>query len=98
MGHYLIRYRPPRETFIDDITDEERTVIEQHFVYLQKLMDEGKLVMAGRTDDAELGISVICVETDEEASIIMGNDPAVKAGIFRCEVKSFLLALLQKEA
>ena len=52
MNHYIIFYRPPRETFLEDSTPEEDAVIENHYIYLQKLLSSKRLVLAGRTDDA----------------------------------------------
>lgn len=97
MEHYLIRYNPPRKTFADDITDEEQRIIGDHFGYLQNLLAEKKLVIAGRTDDAEVGIVVVTVDSETEARTIMQNDPAVREGIFTGTVKLFRLALIQNE-
>ena len=93
MNYYLIKYKPPRPTFVDDDTEEESLIIEQHFEYLQKLLAEEVLFMAGRTDDAHLGIAVIQADNEQKARSIMENDPAVKNGIFSAELHLFHLAL-----
>lgn len=43
MRHFLIQYRPPRATFVDDATPQESAVIEQHFRYLNDLFSDGSL-------------------------------------------------------
>ncbi|MFH2037164.1 MAG: YciI family protein [Candidatus Zixiibacteriota bacterium] len=94
MNHYLIKYRPPRPTFNIDATDEESNIIGQHFSYLQDLLAKDILVMAGRADDAHLGIAIIKAESFETAEHIMNNDPAVKNNIFTGELHLFRLALM----
>ena len=94
MEKFLIQYTPPRETFVDDITESESAVIERHFEYLKKLLADDKLIMAGRTDRGEIGIAVIIAENYETADNIMQNDPAVKEAVFTGQIYPFHLALL----
>ena len=96
MEHYLIRYKPCRDTFLKDSTDEEQAVVGKHFEYLQSLLAAGKLLLAGRTDDAEVGIAVIKADNDSHAEEILAADPAVKSGVFIGSVKLFRLALIKK--
>ena len=93
MNHYLIRYRPPREDFATNATDTEKEIIGRHFAYLEKLLAAKTLVLAGRTDDAEVGIAVIKAVNDETAEAVLTNDPAVREGVFMGSVKPFRLAL-----
>lgn len=95
MAHFLIRYAPPRESFVDDATPEEAAVIENHFEYLKRLLAEGNLIMAGRTERGEIGIAVIEVDNNDKANKIMADDPAVRAGIFTGQLYPFRLALIK---
>jgi uncharacterized protein YciI len=95
MTHYLIIYRPPREDFAENATPVESAVIERHFEYLQKQEAEGRLILAGRIEDARFGIAVIEANNENEARQIMANDPAVKEGVFSGELLPFRLALLR---
>jgi uncharacterized protein YciI len=95
MNHYLIMYRPPREGFAENATPEESAIIERHFEYLQKQESEGRLILAGRTDDARFGIAVIEADSGSEAKKIMADDPAVKEGVFSGELLPFRLAILR---
>lgn len=97
MNHYLIRYSPCRDTFLEDSSDEEQAIIGQHFLYLQSLLEQEKLLIAGRTDDAEVGIAVITAADEKEAETILHNDPAVKGKVFVGSVKLFRLALMQEK-
>lgn len=94
MSHFLIRLTPPRDTFVDDATDEELIIINKHFEYLKNLMSKDKLVLAGRTEKGEIGIAIINASDIDEAQNLMENDPAVKNGIFKAEVYKFQLSLL----
>ncbi|MFX1475302.1 MAG: YciI family protein [Promethearchaeota archaeon] len=92
-SQFIIIYRPPRATFLDDQTEAESEVIGQHFQYLQQLLHEGKLIMAGRCIDAAFGIAIIEAASESEAQQIMENDPAVQAKVFSSELRPFSTAL-----
>lgn len=96
MNQYLIQYRPPRATFIEDATEAETNAVGEHFEYLKALLEQGTLILAGRTDDASVGLFIFEAENDEAAETIRKNDPAVQAGVFSAEVKLFRLALIRK--
>ena len=95
MSHYLIMYRPPRETFIDDATAEESATIEKHHSYLHQILSDGKLLLAGPTEDGQFGIAVIEADDEQAARTIMERDPAVSAGVFRGELFPFRVALVR---
>ena len=95
MAHYLITYRPPRDTFNDDATVEESATVERHFSYLHQLLSEGKLILAGRIEDARFGIAVIETDDEQTAKKIMERDPAVSGGVFKGELLPFRLALIR---
>ena len=92
--HYLIMYKPPRTTFVDDATKQESAVIGRHFEYLRTLHEAGQLELAGRVDDGRVGIFVFKADSDDEAQSIMENDPAVSEGVFSGELLPFRLALM----
>jgi uncharacterized protein YciI len=48
MSDWLCIIRPPRATFISDKRDDERAVMRGHFAYLERLLGEGRLLLAGR--------------------------------------------------
>jgi uncharacterized protein YciI len=92
--HYLIIYRPPRVTFADDATADESAVVGEHFEYLKKLLADGTLVLAGRTDDASMGLAIFEARDEAAAHDLMQNDPAVRAGVFSGELHRYHVALL----
>jgi uncharacterized protein YciI len=96
MAHFLVIYRPPRPTFAQDATDGEERVIGEHFVYLKRLLAEGKLLLAGPCEDASMGIAILETADEEEARGILARDPAVTGGVFTGEVKPYRVSLLRK--
>jgi len=86
---------------IDDAnwTSVDYMIVDQHLSSLKKLLEEGILVLAGRTldeDEKMFGIVIFEAETDEQAEQIMLNDPAVKAGIMVAELHPYRVALIRK--
>lgn len=80
-------------------TEREENIVDRHFAKLQELLEEGKLVLAGRTlslDEKTFGIVILEAESEEEALIIMENDPAVAEGIMKAELFPYRIALIRK--
>ena len=85
---------PTRTTFLQDATETENAKIEEHFRYLQHLLADGKLILAGRTlQDQPLGLVIFEAPDQAAAQSIFENDPAVKAGIFKGRVVPYKVAL-----
>ncbi len=77
-------------------TDKENGIIGEHFSYLQKLLAEGKLVLAGRTTtslDTTFGLAIFRAASQEEAQQIMENDPAVSNGVMTAELFPYHIAI-----
>ncbi|HZH99175.1 MAG TPA: YciI family protein [Fimbriimonadaceae bacterium] len=92
--HYVYFIKPCRETFLSDATDEELALVGAHFEYLKAALEQGQLVLAGRTDQQfPIGIAIYSAESGEEAEEFMRADPAVKAGVFTGEFHPFGIAL-----
>lgn len=77
-------------------TEKEQAIVGEHFAYLQKLLAEGKLIIAGRTaDDLDktFGIAIFRASSEEEARQIMENDPAISKGMMTSELFPYRVAL-----
>ncbi len=80
-------------------TEREEEIVNKHFVELQTLLSEGKLILAGRTlnmDEKTFGIVIFEADSEEEAQIMMKNDPAVAEGIMTAELFPYRVALIKK--
>lgn len=85
--YYLaLLYRGPKWT--PEETPETRAIQDAHLANIQRLVAEGKLLLAGPfTDDGDLrGIFVFRVGSMEEAQKLAASDPAVQAGRLRLEI------------
>lgn len=83
----------------DNWTEREEKIVGKHFAKLQVLLEDGILVLAGKTagiDEKTFGIVIIEVETEEDANTIMRNDPTVAEGIMKAELFPFKTALFKK--
>lgn len=102
MNQYLYRIQPTRmEMLTEGATPRESELVSQHFQYLQGLMAQGSLILAGRTqttDDPDgMGIIVFNAESDEAAQVVVDNDPAVANGVFRAKLFPYRVALIAEE-
>ncbi len=79
-------------------TDADNKIVETHFHRLQKLLSEGKLILAGRTlneDDTAFGIVILEVDSEDEARSLMDTDPAVSGAVMTAELYPYRAALLR---
>jgi uncharacterized protein YciI len=94
---FLYRIVPARlEMLVSGPTEREMQVIEAHFAHLEKLADEGVVLMAGRTLDtgvATWGIVVFAAPSLAEAEIVMRSDPAVAEGVMHSELFPYRVAV-----
>ena len=95
MNQYLTFLTPTRATFLDDATEAEYKIVDQHFEYLKGLLAEGRLILAGRCQDGPLGIVVFEANDDEDARELVESDPAIRAGVFQAEMRPYRVALLR---
>ncbi|MFW9835342.1 MAG: YciI family protein [Candidatus Thorarchaeota archaeon] len=86
---FVIMLRPAND-YGNEITKQK---VSEHFNYLQRLLKDGILIMAGRFSEVLIGLVMIESESREHAQEIMMNDPAVKAGIFHAELYPWQIAL-----
>jgi uncharacterized protein YciI len=98
MAQYLYRIQPTRiEMLTSGPTPQEQAIVSQHFAYLQRLMGEGVVILAGRTlndGDTSFGIVIFNAESDEAARSLMENDPAVQREVMRATLFPYRVALI----
>ncbi len=72
------------------VDKEERSrLFEGHFKNINRLAEEGRLVVAGpfyENEKGYRGIFILNVKTVEEAKELLENDPTVKSGVFDTEI------------
>ena len=96
MSEWIYFIHPPREDFIATITDEESAIMETHAGHLEKLLDEGVLVLAGPTyGRINTGIAVIEAPDKAAARAIMESDPAISSGQMTGELRQMRVSFLR---
>jgi uncharacterized protein YciI len=87
----------PRLVEDENWTEADNAAVGRHFKRLQELLKEGKLVLAGRTQDRDpMGIVILEVDTEEEARALMESDPAVVGGVMTAELFPYKVALMRE--
>jgi len=96
MPEWIYFIHPSRENFAATMTDEEKAVWSEHAERLQRLLDEGVLLLAGPTlGRVNTGIAVIEAPDEESARRIMMADPTIASGMARGELRGFRASFLR---
>jgi uncharacterized protein len=98
MKTWFVRLIPPRPTFMQDITESEQKIMQEHLVYLKGLYAKGVLIFGGPVLEPKgvYGVLVFEAATEDEARAIASADPSVKAGVNRIEVAEMRVAFPPK--
>ena len=74
---YLI---PTRPDFAQTMSDEERSIMQQHVGYWTSMMNQGKVVAFGPVMDPKevYGLGIVSVDEEQEVKDLIANDPAGK--------------------
>jgi len=80
--HFLIRLIPPRPTFAQDMTNEEKLLMQEHVAYWTQLAEKGVALLFGPVADpaGSYGIGVVAVEREEQVAVLTANDPVTASG------------------
>ncbi|MBA4380386.1 MAG: hypothetical protein C0393_06895, partial [Anaerolinea sp.] len=93
MPEYIYLIHPMRHGFFEQPTPEEDAAMEEHFQYLKKAAEEGKVLLAGPCLDETFGLVVFRAENEEAAKAFMFNDPSVKVNVMMAELHPFRASL-----
>jgi hypothetical protein len=76
--YFFLRLNPPRSTFSQDMTVEEKNIMQRHVGYWHQLMEQGNVVAFGPVIDpkGEYGVGIIKVENAAMVDELIKNDPA----------------------
>ncbi len=95
MPEWIYVIRAAREGFKSEPTEDEMAAMSDHFRYLQGLLEEGTLTLAGPALDAEFGIVVYEAADEAAARKIMEDDPSVAKGVMRASLHPYRTSLLR---
>lgn len=98
MAEWLYFIHPPREDFIETITEEEGRIMgEEHSPHLERLLADGTLILAGPTWGTPMNDGIAVIEAPDRASAeaIMNSDPAIASGLMTGELREMRVAYLR---
>jgi uncharacterized protein YciI len=96
MPEWIYFIHPSRENFAATMTDAEKQVWSDHAERLQRLLDEGVLILAGPTlGTVNTGIAVFEAPDEQTARQIMSEDPTITSGMARGELRGFRASFLR---
>ena len=81
--HYYFKLIPPRPTFPQDMSAEERVLMEEHAAYFRQQFEAGKLLLYGpvMAPNGAFGLGILEVANEGEVREFGENDPSVRAGL-----------------
>jgi len=84
--NFFLKLNPPRTSFMHDMTDEERSIMQKHVAYWAPFVQNGTVIVLGPVMDAAggYGIAVVAVDSEEQLKEIIAKDPA--NGLNRYEI------------
>ncbi len=91
-NYFVYKLIPPRPTFANDMSDEEKAVMGEHAAYWMKLFEHGRVVVFGAVlEPARVwGLAVVEADSGDEVQAIAKEDPAVKTGTCTFEIGAML--------
>jgi uncharacterized protein YciI len=81
MPHFFCKLKPPRTTFISDMTPDEKQVMRAHREYWTPRVETGVVVAMGPVSDPVGGYGVAIVEAASEEALeaMQRADPVIAA-------------------
>lgn len=85
--HFMLKSTPPRTTFHQDMTEDERSIMHKQISYWMDKQNQGIALVFGPVlnPSAPHGLAIIEVENEEQVPKLIAEDPAVIAGIMPTE-------------
>src|SRR5215210_7376278 len=82
VSYFFCRLNPPRPSFANDMSHEERELMGAHFAYWTPLLEDGRVLVFGLVDDptGPWGATIVNVDDEEAARALTDDDPVIRAG------------------
>jgi uncharacterized protein YciI len=80
-------------------TEQDNALVAEHFERLHEATKQGKVIMAGRTEeplDKTFGLVVFVAPSEEAATEFMNTDPVIASGVMTATLHPYSVALLRK--
>ena len=78
--YFAVKLIPPRPDFAQTMTEDERTIMQEHAAYWKKYMDNGMVHVFGPVLDPKgvYGFGVVSADDEEQLKEFIDNDPSLK--------------------
>ena len=76
--HYALYLNPPRPSFMQDMTDDERATMQKHIAYWNGYLEKGMVLAFGPVLDPKgvYGLGIVEVENEQQMLDMIASDPA----------------------
>lgn len=76
--YFFLKLNPPRASFMSDMTNEERAVMQKHVEYWQPYLQDGTMLVMGPVLDPKggFGAGIIGVDDENHLKSLLAKDPA----------------------
>ena len=83
---FFLKLNPSRLSFMNDMTEEEKSIMQKHVAYWAPYVNDGTVIVLGPVMDPNggYGIAVVRVDDENQLNMLIKNDPAI--GISTYEV------------
>jgi uncharacterized protein YciI len=99
MTEWIYFIHAPRDDFAATMTATEKAVWEEHVARLQRLLADGQLILAGPTlGSINTGLVIFDAPDEDAARHVMDEDPVIRGGFARGELRPFRVSLLRGRA
>jgi uncharacterized protein len=80
--HFFLRLNPPRATFMQDMTIEEKSIMQRHVAYWNPYLEDGTVIVMGPVYDhaGGFGMAVVVVDSEDQVQELIDLDPAKALG------------------
>jgi uncharacterized protein len=97
MAHFYVKLIPPRPTFAQDISDDERAIMGAHQAYTRRYFDAGNVLAYGPVlcSDGAFGIALVEFPDEASAHAVFAEDPGIRSGLMRYELSPMRIAASQ---
>lgn len=90
---YYVLFHSPGEKWVDTLQFNQQPGVMEHVQYMATFLESRKLVMGGPFLDNSGGMMIYMCEKKEDAEKIANEDPSVKKGLLKVQVKPWLAAM-----
>ena len=95
MSEWIYFGHPPRERFVETLTDDEAAIMQAHRTHLAELFERGVVLLAGPTfGPVNTAINVIEAPDEDSAREVMESDPAISSGLMTGELRPMRVSFL----